>query len=217
MAKLQLTHLFASSVDEALGSCSEQAFCDGFNLPAEHAQVLARAHQQATDKLRGNALAELNLISDEHGVDAALGRLDSLKAERPLLPDGSRCLVAAPKESALMLNEAAQPARRRHVQAMRSALEQARGSLPAVPSRAPFGAAIRLPSAALAPSPEGACRCPLPPGPAPGLQIDQENAELERQLAEQRAAVTAEVGACSSTFQQTAEACEQWRDGLRAT
>ena len=30
-------------------------------------------------------------------------------------------------------------------------------------------------------------------------------------------AVTAEVGACSSTFQQTAEACEQWRDGLRAT
>ena len=66
-----------------------------------------------------------------------------------------------------MLNEAAQPARRRHVQAMRSALEQARGSLPAVPSRAPFGAAIRLPSAALAPSPEGACRCPLPPGPAP--------------------------------------------------
>jgi len=174
MAKLQLTHLFASSVDEALGSCSEQAFCDGFNLPAEHAQVLARAHQQATDKLRGNALAELNLISDEHGVDAALGRLDSLKAERPLLPDGSRCLVAAPKESALMLNEAAQPARRRHVQAMRSALEQ----------------------------------------------IDQENAELERQLAEQRAvlqAVTAEVGACSSTFQQTAEACEQWRDGLRAT
>ena len=90
-----------------------------------------------------------------------------------------------------MLNEAAQPARRRHVQAMRSALEQARGSLPAVPSRAPFGAAIRLPSAALAPSPEGACRCPLPPGPAPGLQIDQENAELERQLAEQRAVLQA--------------------------
>ena len=52
-----------------------------------------------------------------------------------------------------MLNEAAQPARRRHVQAMRSALEQARGSLPAVPSRAPFGAAIRLPLA-----PARACR-----------------------------------------------------------
>ena len=77
-----------------------------------------------------------------------------------------RSLVAAPKESALMLNEAAQPARRRHVQAMRSALEQARGSLPAVPSRAPFGAD----SAALGcPRPLARGRLPLPSptGPRP--------------------------------------------------
>ena len=65
-----------------------------------------------------------------------------------------------------MLSEAAQPARRRHVQAMRSALEQARGSLPAVPSRAPFGAE----SAALGcPRPLARGRLPLPSptGPRP--------------------------------------------------
>ena len=86
MAALQLRQLFAASVDEALGSCSEQAFCDGFNLPAEYAQVLARAHQQATDKLRGNALVRCR----RRRPSTACTPLTPLRSPRPRIAGGAQ-------------------------------------------------------------------------------------------------------------------------------
>ena len=92
---MQLRQSFASAVDEALGSCSEQAFCDGFNLPAEHAQVLARAHQQATDKLRGNALVSRPPLTDGYSWSHLAWRAERSKRRargrrRPRIAGGAQ-------------------------------------------------------------------------------------------------------------------------------
>lgn len=158
----------ASSVEEALALSSSEDFANGFNLPAEHRHLLSRAHEQAAAQLRSNALAEVDQISREHDVDQALERLDAMKSEQPLLPDGSRCIVAAPQEAASLIHDAAAPVKRRHLHALRHALQQ----------------------------------------------VDQENAELQRQYAEQLGVLcgaSEEIASLQASFAQTAEFCESWR------
>ena len=120
MAAASLRNQYARALDEALAASSSDDFVHSFNLPANAHAFLAEAHGQALTLLRTNimvcgyvrrepavratlrartgayachlsmAQAEIDSISQEFGVDAAMEELGSRMKQQPLLPDGSR-------------------------------------------------------------------------------------------------------------------------------
>mmetsp|Transcript_20689 Transcript_20689/g.42354 ORF Transcript_20689/g.42354 Transcript_20689/m.42354 type:complete len:185 (+) Transcript_20689:52-606(+) len=122
----RLREVAGRALETSLAGCSLEDFCDGFALDMQHRPLLERVYKEAVAEMRGNVLAECDLIFREHGVAESLDRLDKVVAQQPELPDGSRCLQASPLEVDAMLSTAALPVKQKHRQALVRALEQVR-------------------------------------------------------------------------------------------
>ena len=120
----RLREVTGRALETSLAGCSLEDFCDGFALDAQHRPLLERVYKEAVAEMRGNVLAECDLIFREHGVAESLDRLDKVVAQQPELPDGSRCLQVSPLEVDAMLSTAALPVKQNHRLALERALQQ---------------------------------------------------------------------------------------------
>ena len=102
MRASRLREVAARALDESIAGCTEDEFCDGFGLDAKHRPLLQHVFAQAQHCLRENSLAEFEVLMAELGVGSSLGRLDSLIAQQPELPDGSRLCAPPPPKPPLL-------------------------------------------------------------------------------------------------------------------
>ena len=120
----QLREAVVNALSDISAACPSDDFCDGFALEPEHRERLATVHQQALASLRSNTLVELDQITNELGVDSSLERLDTLVAQQPPLPDGTRCEVATVGEATELVSRASKPAKELRKEQLRQALRQ---------------------------------------------------------------------------------------------
>jgi|TARA_B110001469_G_scaffold106961_1_gene106986 hypothetical protein len=123
----RLREVAGRALETSLAGCSLDDFCDGFALDAQRRPLLESVYKEAVAEMRGNVLAECDLIFREHGVADSLDRLDKVVAQQPELPDGSRCLQVSPLEVDAMLSTAALPVKQNHRVALERALQQVQG------------------------------------------------------------------------------------------
>mmetsp|Transcript_26050 Transcript_26050/g.59159 ORF Transcript_26050/g.59159 Transcript_26050/m.59159 type:complete len:177 (-) Transcript_26050:1022-1552(-) len=112
------------AVNESLAGCSVQDFCDGFNLEPQHRHIVEHIYLQAQSKLRENSLAEFDEIFKELGIDQRLEQLECMLAERPELPDGSRCRVVSEMEGPAMVASATAAVKQQQKLAIMQAIQQ---------------------------------------------------------------------------------------------
>ena len=123
----RLREVAGRALETSLAGCSLEDFCDGFALDAQRRPLLESVYKEAVAEMRGNVLAECDLIFREHGVAESLDRLDKVVAQQPELPDGSRCLQVSPLEVDAMLSTASLPVKQNHRVALERALQQVQG------------------------------------------------------------------------------------------
>lgn len=122
----RLREVSGRALEASLAGCSVDEFCDGFAVDPQHRPALEHAYKEAVAEMRGNVLAECDLIYRELGVGDSLHRLDTLVAEQPELPDGSRCLHVAPEEAGAMVSQATLSVKQKHRLVLQRALQQVR-------------------------------------------------------------------------------------------
>ena len=198
------------AVDEAIAGCSVDEFVAGFSgLPEAQRGALAKVLQSVQAELRGNMQTELDEMLGESGVDAGLGRVESLIAQQPLLPDGTRWCATCrrPRRCAAPRARARAP-RRPRARARRLAhatLARARRSPLAEPDEAStMVAAARLPVKL---EHKGRVQQTL-------RQVRDENAGLQQEYADEVARLNAaaeEINAAKAELEQAAGAVERWR------
>ena len=117
----RLRQVAGRALEESLAGCSLDDFCDGFALDAKYRPLLEQVYKETVGEMRGNVLAECDLIFRELGVTESLDRLDRLDLK---LPDGSCCLQASPHEVAAVVSHATLPVKQRHLRVLQQALQQ---------------------------------------------------------------------------------------------
>lgn len=118
-----LREMVAHAVDDTLGLSSTDEFCDGFLVDAKR-DTLHHVFLQTQGCLRENAMAEFDQIFGEMGVGESLGKLDSLLAAQPVLPDGTRLPLTSTSEARDLTAAATLPAKRQHKLALEQALRE---------------------------------------------------------------------------------------------
>lgn len=120
----QLREAVVHALKDISVTCPSDDFCDGFALAPEHREKLAAVHGQAIASLQANMLEELEQITSELGVNSSLERLDTLVAQQPHLPDGTRCEVATVGEATELVSRASRPVKQMHKEHLRQMLRQ---------------------------------------------------------------------------------------------
>ena len=85
----RLREVAGRALETSLAGCSLEEFCDGFALDATRRPLLESVYKEAVAEMRGNVLAECDLIFRElvHGWRVApLGRMQQAV---PRAPDGA--------------------------------------------------------------------------------------------------------------------------------
>ena len=120
----RLREVAGRALEASLAGCSLDDFCDGFALDAQHRPLLEQVYKEAVGEMRGNVLAECDLIFREGGVGDSLDRLDKMVAQAPELPDGTRCLQASPDEVGAMISHSTLPVKQKHMVVLQQALQK---------------------------------------------------------------------------------------------
>ena len=126
---LPAVHLhYAQAIDAALETHTGEQFASYF-LEDESddpnlVEMLKNAHKAATKNIRQNAIAELQLIVQEHKLKESFNKLDESKHQAPELHDGSTCLVTRKNEAENMVVAATAPVKQQHKEALSRAIQQ---------------------------------------------------------------------------------------------